>query len=68
MAKEPFALRGFARGGSRGQGQGHRRGPQELAEEVQGRAPLLPAGPPHRHQHRLRPRPRPGPAATPDRI
>jgi hypothetical protein len=22
MAKEPFALRGFARGGSRGQGQG----------------------------------------------
>ena len=35
MAKEPFALRGFARGGSRGQGQGHRRASQELIEEVQ---------------------------------
>ena len=59
-------LHGFARGGSRGQGPGHRRAPQELTEEVQGTTPLLPARPPHRHQHRLRPRPGPGPAAAPD--
>src|SRR5262249_20689711 len=57
---------GSAREGSRGEGQGRRRAPQELAEEVQGTAPLLPACPPHRHQHRLRPRPGPGAAATPD--
>jgi hypothetical protein len=66
MAKEPFALRGFARGGSQGQGQGYRLSAQALAEEVQGRTPLLPTRPPHRHQHGLRPRPGPGPAATPD--
>ena len=64
--KECFELRGFASDGSRGQGQHHRRAPQELTQEIQGRAPLLPARPPHRHQHGLRPRPRPGPAATPD--
>lgn len=40
--------------------------PQELAEEVLGRKPLLPAGPPHRHQHRPRAGPRPSAAATPD--
>ena len=32
MAKEPFELRGFARGGSRGRGQGHRHAPQELTQ------------------------------------
>ena len=32
MAKEPFELRGFARGGSRGHGQGHRHAPQELTQ------------------------------------
>jgi hypothetical protein len=48
MAKASFERRGFARGGSRGQGQGHRRAPQELTQEVQGRAPLLPARPPQR--------------------
>jgi hypothetical protein len=53
--------------GSRRQGQSDRRAPQELTEEIQGRAPLLPTGPPHRPPDRLRPRCRPGPAATPDR-
>src|SRR5947209_10799275 len=52
--------------GSRGHGPGHRHAAQELAEEVQGRTPLLPAGPPHRHQHGLRPSPYPGPVAAPD--
>ena len=33
MAKGPFELRGFARGGSRGHGQGHRHAPQELAQD-----------------------------------
>ena len=56
MAKEPAALRRPARGGSRGQGQSFRRAAKELAEEIQGRTPLLPASPPHRHQHGLRPR------------
>jgi hypothetical protein len=54
------------RWGSWRQGQDHRFAAQELTEEVHGRTPLLPAGPPHRHQDRLRPRARPGPAATPD--
>ena len=40
------------RDGSRGQGQGHQRAPQELAEDIKSRKPLLPAGPPHRHQDR----------------
>src|SRR5262245_15707662 len=53
-------------GGSWGQGQRRRRAPQELAEEVQRRTPLLPARPPHRHQHRLRSRACPGPASAPD--
>src|SRR5262245_61854708 len=53
-------------GGSWGQGQRRRRAPQELAEEVQGRTPLLPARPPHGHQDRLGPRTGPGPAAAPD--
>ena len=66
MANEPFALRGFARGGSRGHGQGPRHAPQELTEEIQGRTLLLPTRPPHRHQDRLRPRAGPGAAATPD--
>jgi hypothetical protein len=30
MAEESFELRGFARGGLRGHGQGHRRAPQDL--------------------------------------
>src|SRR6516162_6319465 len=64
--EEPPELRGSVRDWSRGHGQGHRRAPQELAKEVQGRTPLLPARPPHRHQHRLRSRAYPGPAATPD--
>ena len=66
MAKEPGALCRLVRGGSRGQGKGHLRAPQELTEEIQSRTPLLPARPPHRHQDRLRPRPRPRPAAAPD--
>jgi hypothetical protein len=39
---------------------------QELAEEVPGRAPLLPARPPHRHQHGLGPCAGQGPAPAPD--
>src|SRR5262245_49789768 len=66
MAKESFGFRRLPRAGSRGQGPGHRRAPQEFTEEVQGTTPLLPARPPHRHQHGLRPRPGPGPAAAPD--
>jgi hypothetical protein len=50
----------------RGEGQGYGCAPQELTQEVYGRTPLLPAGPPHRHQYRLRPCPRPGPAAASD--
>jgi hypothetical protein len=49
MAKEPFELRGFARGGPRGHGQGHWYALQELTQEVHGGAALLPAGPPDRH-------------------
>jgi hypothetical protein len=52
MAKESFELRGVARGGSRQQGQGHRRAPQELTQEVQG---TTPARAPHQHQYGLRP-------------
>src|SRR5262249_9562727 len=66
MAKESFGPREFAHSGSRRQGQGYRRAAKELAKEVQGRAPLLPARPPHRHQHGLRSGACPGPAATPD--
>src|SRR5262249_42411516 len=66
MVTDSFGPRGFARGGSWGQGQEHRRAPQQLTEEVQGRTPLRPAGPPLRHQDRLRPRPYPGPVAAPD--
>src|SRR5262249_15378631 len=44
------------------------RAAKELTREVQGRTPLLPAGPPDRHQDRLRPRPRPRPAAAPDLV
>jgi hypothetical protein len=62
----PFGVHRFVRGGSGGQGQGYRLAPQELTEEVQGRAPLPPAGPPHRHQDGLRPRTCPGPAAASD--
>jgi hypothetical protein len=57
--------RGFAWGRLRWQRPWHRRAPEELTEKVQGRAPLLPARPPHRHQHRLRPRASPGPVAAP---
>ena len=32
---------GFARGGSRGQGKGHRQAPQELTQEVHGRAATM---------------------------
>src|SRR5262249_17923053 len=63
---ESFELPRSARDRSRGQGQGHRRAPQELTEEVQGRTPLLPARPPHRRQYGLRSRTGPGPAASPD--
>src|SRR5262249_53653162 len=45
MAKESFELRVFARGGSRGNGQGHWCAAKELAQEVQGRTPLLPTRP-----------------------
>jgi hypothetical protein len=47
-------VRALAPGGSRGRSQGHRHAPQELAEEVQGRTPLLPVRPPNLHQDRLR--------------
>jgi hypothetical protein len=66
MAKVSFELRRLARGKSCGQGQGQRRAPQGLTEEVQGTTSLLPARPPHRHQHRLRSRPGPGPVTSPD--
>src|SRR5262245_58751254 len=46
---------------------GHPRPCTSTREEVQGRTPLLPAGPPYRHQHGLRSRTDLGPAATPDR-
>src|SRR4051794_31565578 len=51
--------------GSGRQGQRCRRAAKEVTQEVQGRTPLLPAGPPHRHQDRLRPRASPGPVAAP---
>jgi hypothetical protein len=63
MARSTGQFREFARRGSRGQAQGHRRAAKDVAEEVQDRTPLLPARPPHRHQHRLRPRTGPRPAA-----
>src|SRR5262249_16218866 len=67
MAKESFELRVFARGGSRGNGQGHWCAAKELAQEARGRPPRLPPRPPDRHRPRLRPHPDPGPAAAPDR-
>jgi len=42
MAKDSFELRRLARGRLRGQGQGHRRAPQEVTEEVQGPAAEVP--------------------------
>jgi hypothetical protein len=66
MAIALFEMRRFARGGSRGQGPWPWPAPQELNEEVQGRAALLPVRPPHRQQYRLRLGANPGAAATPD--
>ena len=42
-------------GGLRREGEGRWLAAHQLAEEVEGRAALPPAAPPHRHQHRLRP-------------
>ncbi len=39
MAKESIGPREFVRGGSQRQGQSHRSAPQELAQDIQGRAP-----------------------------
>ena len=51
---------------SGGPDQGYGCAAKKLTQEVEGRTPLLPTGPPYRHQHGLRPRACPGPAASPD--